>query len=82
VGVHVSGMRVPALDDDHGIPGVRRGFIEFRDYSNVIGRMKMKDDMICGIRTLEGSRSVHNGVTIGFGLHIRRFGDRTGLMGL
>jgi hypothetical protein len=46
VGVHVSGMRVPALDDDHGIPGVRRGFIEFRDYSNVIGRMKMKDDMM------------------------------------
>jgi hypothetical protein len=39
-------MRVPALDDDHGIPGVRRGFIEFRDYSNVIGRMKMKDDMM------------------------------------
>jgi hypothetical protein len=44
VGVHVSGMRVPALDDDHGISGIRRGFIGFRDYPDVTRRMKTTDD--------------------------------------
>ena len=27
VGIPVGGMRLPAVDDDHGIPGLRRRFI-------------------------------------------------------
>ena len=44
MGIPVGGMRLPALDDDYGIPGLRREFIGLGIQPLLMHGTKSKDD--------------------------------------
>jgi hypothetical protein len=62
MGIPIGGMRIPPLDDDHGIPGVPRGFIEAEKYAHLMNTERnASNERRRHVEYGYGHRKLHNG---------------------